>query len=332
MTRNMLCTALGCILLFGVSLYAEAPPAPDAADEVKPAEAKPAPAQKLQSDIIYLDPLKTVKINKVLKTVEIPAEVCITRGPVEVALGSVYSPNCRSHESIFVTHVQPELIHAALMAIELKPGKGVDFNGQDRVPTGSGVYVYVEWDKNTPLGDPPPKKKESLEEQIAALEVEVKPEAEEMPPESDGKKPKLPEKIEKVRIRLEDLILNKRVDEPLSDLKWIFTGSRTVKTRNGLKYDADIEGTVIATWHCSSTVIDIPLPEGSDDEAFHAHKVKLPPKKTPVTFIFSADELKSELPRTGASDPKPAPKAADPEAGEPAEAGGDREPEDKPGN
>jgi len=204
--------------------------------------------RKKKPTVLFLDPQKKVKVDLVRKAVVILAESNMMDGAIELALCSTVTPNCRSHESSFVTDVLPSLVHAGLQIVGLKPGKCVEYNGQDRIPSGDGLYIYVVW-------------------------------------RTKGKT---------VHARLEDLIYNNLAQEPVEDIKWIFTGSRIyaapVKGEPGKKkrvYEADMEGTIVATWHCSSTVIDISLPEGSNDEAFSAYRKRMPPVGTPVCFVFS---------------------------------------------
>jgi hypothetical protein len=150
-----------------------------------------------------------------------------------------------------------------LKLIGLKPGKPVEADGQSKLPTGDGIYIYVVW-----------KEKGKLRHS-----------------------------------RLEKLIFNKLAEEPVTDIKWIFTGSRFVRIeaepRTGGKkseksdkkpkmksvYEADIDGTLIATWHWGATIIDIPLPEGANDEAFDAYAKTMPELNTPVRFVFSPEEI-----------------------------------------
>ena len=58
----------------------------------------------------------------------------------------------------------------------------------------------------------------------------------------------------------------------------------------------------IATWHCSSTVIDISLPEGSNDEAFEAYKKNMPARGSKITIVFSSRLRKPGEPLTSSSD------------------------------
>lgn len=216
-------------------------------DKKIPKEVKDPPKAK-KPDIIYLDTDKKVKIDLKNKTLEIPAEARLKGGIIELALGSLYTPNCRTHESAFLTDIKPSLIHAGLKAIGLNEGKPVEFNGQSAFPEGDGVYVFVRW--------------------------------------KDEKSGKV------ILKRLEQLIYNRLIEKEVIDIQWAFTGSRFVKTKDGKDiYLSDHEGTVISTWHCVSTVIDIPLPEGDDDTVFFAHKKNMPAPKTRVTFIFSPFDI-----------------------------------------
>jgi len=232
--------------------------------------AQPGKNRDTKPQFIYLDPQKMVKVHIQKKWVEIPAVSHISGGMIELALGSVYAPNCRSHESLFLTWARPSLVHAGLQVIGLKPGKPVKFDGQSKLPSGDGLYIYVVWKE----------KKENKDELKYS--------------------------------RLEKCIYNNLVQEPVTDIKWIFTGSQLTKQavepekkedttdteskdekkpKMKVVYEADVDGTIIATWHWSVTVIDISLPEGANDEALQAYHKTMPKIDTPVRIVFSPSEI-----------------------------------------
>ncbi|MFH1708984.1 MAG: YdjY domain-containing protein [Planctomycetota bacterium] len=251
-----LCAVLAVIgvipLTYGENTPAAPPVAPapavtpPATRPVAPPEAPPAPPT-----VVYLDEARTVKVDLQAKTLEIPAAVVQRGGIIELALCSTISPNARSHESCFTTPVPPSLVHAGLNLLGLKEGKPAAFAGQEALPTGAQVFVYVIWTAKAEDGTETSR-----------------------------------------RVRLEDLIFNRLTQEPMMRVAWIFCGSSMFKNKEGREiYEADAEGTVISTWRCTTTVLDNPLPEGSDDTVFFSLKEAMPPLGTPVTFLFSPVDL-----------------------------------------
>ncbi len=208
--------------------------------------------EPIPKHILYLDSAKTIKVDLKEKTLEIQAKAEIISSLIELALCYTDAPSNRAHETSFVTKARPSLIHAGLNLIGLKEGKAVEFEGQSKLPTGDGVYIFVVW--------------------------------------------KDPETKKEVVYRLEQLIYNNLTEEPLDDILWIFGGGNIIQLKNGKKlYEADEEGTIISTWHHPAAVIDIPLPEGSDDTVFYSYKKRMPAKGQKVRFIFSPKDITKKL-------------------------------------
>lgn len=249
---------LACVLLVSGSLNAQTVP------ETAETPAPETVIDQTPDQVIYLDAQKKIRVDLTARTLTIPAEVNQAGGIIELVLGSTFAPDCRSHESSFITSCRPSLIHAGLQLIGINPGRSVAFNGQEALPEGDGVRIDVVWNVDD----------------------------------------------REYRVRLEKLIYNRLTEEPLIDFDWVFTGSRMITTRDEREvYESDLEGTIIATWHCTSTVIDIPLPEGSDDTVFFSHKPAMPALHTPVLFVFTP-AVPSATEPTGSTEPVPAEDAA----------------------
>ena len=79
------------------------------------------------------------------------AEVCLTKGPLEVLLCKT---STKEHEAIIRTAIDAKFIHAALIACGGKPGTPVQFINQktkepDYKPaTGSTIEVFVHYNRN----------------------------------------------------------------------------------------------------------------------------------------------------------------------------------------
>ena len=85
-------------------------------------------------------------------------------------------------------------------------------------------------------------------------------------------------------VRGEDLIYDLVGKKTMNHTHWIFSGSRIV---NGT-FMADMEGSLVTTYHDPFTIIDNPLPSGSNDELYVVNEKLVPPKDTPVEIILKA--------------------------------------------
>src|SRR3989304_1132699 len=88
----------------------------------------------------------------------------------------------------------------------------------------------------------------------------------------------------KKRVRGEDLILNQQTEKSMSQTHWIFSGSFEV----GGVFAAQLERSLIATYHDPASIIDNPLPEGADDTILYVNKELVPPVGTQVTLTIQA--------------------------------------------
>lgn len=88
----------------------------------------------------------------------------------------------------------------------------------------------------------------------------------------------------KKRVRGEDLILNQQTGKSMSKTHWIFSGSFEVE---GI-FAAQLERSLIATYHDPASIIDNPLPEGADDTILYVNKELVPPAGTAVTMTIKA--------------------------------------------
>jgi hypothetical protein len=95
-----------------------------------------------------------------------------------------------------------------------------------------------------------------------------------------------------VRHRVEDLILNRRTEQPMQRGGWVYIGSRMDSHHQTGKsfFVADVTRDLVTTLFDSNTILDNPLPEGGDDSLFFAHPERMPPRGTKVKAIFSLKE------------------------------------------
>ncbi|HHN46315.1 MAG TPA: hypothetical protein ENN09_02635, partial [Planctomycetes bacterium] len=121
-----------------------------------------------------------------------------------------------------------------------------------------GGNVDVQGDPRTPLGD------------RLVIEVEW---------EREGKT---------VRRRIEDLVWNLELEQPMKRTHFVFTGSRMQvdPETNSVVFLADVERLVAALYRDPAAILNNPLETGVDDIYYIANRRTLPPKGTPVTVYM----------------------------------------------
>jgi len=86
------------------------------------------------------------------------------------------------------------------------------------------------------------------------------------------------------RVRAEKMILDCKSEKPMSETHWVFTGSIIYQG----KFIAEIEKSLIATYHDSAAIINNPLPEGADDTTYNVNSKLVPKRGTPITLTIKA--------------------------------------------
>lgn len=130
------------------------PPYPDFENPGKDAEPlPPLPKADPKSTHQALNQEKTLYLETIpdgKRRVLVQAEVCMTRGPLEVFL---CKSGTKEHEAIVSTKVDPQFIHASLVAAGAEPGTPVQFvdpktgDEQYRPATGAKIRVLVNYTK-----------------------------------------------------------------------------------------------------------------------------------------------------------------------------------------
>ncbi len=93
-------------------------------------------------------------------------------------------------------------------------------------------------------------------------------------------------------VRAEDLIPR---NKSMEHTAWVFSGSKIIDG----KYMADIEKTIITTYHDPFTILDNPMSTGANDEVYKVNETIVPPKGTPISTIikkFNIHEKRNEKP------------------------------------
>lgn len=89
-----------------------------------------------------LSPDEEVWIDPKAKEVVVGGEIALDRGPIEFF---ACPKKTKEHESIVATRSTARLVHAALLAIGLEPGKPVSFDPVYAAASGPRVRVRMRW-------------------------------------------------------------------------------------------------------------------------------------------------------------------------------------------
>ena len=107
-----------------------------------------APGDPLESppdrhpDLIRLSKTDDLWIDRTAKEVVIGGEIALDEGVIEVFACQKQS---KEHEAVVATRAPARLVHAALLALGLKPGKPVSFDPAYMPATGPVVTVRMRW-------------------------------------------------------------------------------------------------------------------------------------------------------------------------------------------
>ena len=85
-------------------------------------------------------------------------------------------------------------------------------------------------------------------------------------------------------VRGEDLVWDIPRKQHMEYTSWVFVGSKMVEG----KFMADVEKSLITTYHDPLSILDNPLPTGGDDELYKVNEQLVPPKGTPVEVTIRA--------------------------------------------
>lgn len=88
----------------------------------------------------------------------------------------------------------------------------------------------------------------------------------------------------KKKVRGEDLLFNYKKEKTMEHTNWVFSGSLEV---DGM-FVAQVERSLISTYHDPSAIVDNPLPEGADDTILYANEKLVPPVGTLVKLTVKA--------------------------------------------
>lgn len=111
--------------------------APDAgADETAKPKADRHPG------LVRLSPTEEIWIDRKRKEVVVGGRVVLDRGPLEVFACPAHT---KEHEAVVATNASARLVHAALLAIGLDPGRPAAFQPEYRPAEGPAVAIRMRW-------------------------------------------------------------------------------------------------------------------------------------------------------------------------------------------
>jgi hypothetical protein len=246
------CTALLLVLVAGVGQFASGSEGSPAQDPVSSPDAALATfsAGGVQIDLVH-------------GICAIPARVEVRGELLEYLLVADHGA---THESLFATSVDPELLNAGLLALGAKPGANAAWTKKDPFPTdeelragapaydvtlpkGDGFYLYVAWRE----GD------------------------------------------EDYLYRAEDLVRDLERQRSMSRHRWTYLGSRMVSRgpEQGEVFAASSEGNLvnISFFAAGHTIVTSSLEAGLSQTAWLGNSWLLPPRPSSVLFVFSNERL-----------------------------------------
>ena len=172
-------------------------------------------------------------------------------------------PRGKVHESVLTLDVEPLDLQVALLLLGLEPGR----NPAAQYPDGSPELEKAPGDM-----------------------VEVCVEWQEPAPEGTDKVT--------VRRRADELLYNVAARQPLDATTWAFVGSCWVRERFG----ADIEGSLIATYHDPLAILELPVGLVNDDTWCTVRSDAVPPAGTKVELIIQQPAESKSSPAKEGSD------------------------------
>jgi hypothetical protein len=236
----------------------------------------------------------TVQLDAKARTIRCKGHVAMSEGgPLDLL---ACTPTGKAYESIFTLDVRPMDLQVALLLLGLTPGRNPAYKyqpddpGADQKP-GDEVLLNVEWTPKPKPQDPakvgPPRG--------------AKP-APPGPPAPAAAPPA------RMRVPAEQFLFNRQTEQPLEDVRWAFLGSTLTNGRFG----ADLEGSLIATYHDPLSILELAHPLIGEDQYqnmdYSINSKLCPPVGTPIELVIELPH-KDEQPAPAPSPGKTAPAA-----------------------
>ena len=110
--------------------------------ETAPADATPEPAADPHPDLVRLSPTEEVWVDRERKEVVVGGKIALDKGAIEVF---ACPAGTKEHEAVVATRASARLVHAALLAVGLDPGRPVAFQPEYRAAKGPAVSIRMRW-------------------------------------------------------------------------------------------------------------------------------------------------------------------------------------------
>lgn len=312
-----------CVGLAFLLIFAGQSPAWSAEPTSDSQEATATPGQ-VASNIVALNPQKTVLLDRDGKRLLLKGRVCLREGLLEMFLCLAQT---KEHESIIAIDAEAYVIHAGLLAIGAKPGHPVRFDPEYQPPTGEVLEIVVEWkDKEGTLRRRPAQDwvrhvtHRYFETDLAQLPTTVPIESEDDLRYDQKTKSLLWFGImsDEERKRLLGYSDSQAYREAVGELHrqsqpremkadWVFAGSGFSELPDGKRWYQAEGGNVICVANFGDAMIDVSVPSSASNDQglmFEPYTERVPPIETSVTVILTVPpKAEAEGPDTGKSSP-----------------------------
>ncbi|MGD2175654.1 MAG: YdjY domain-containing protein, partial [Candidatus Brocadiaceae bacterium] len=220
--------------------------------------ASPSRAEEAERGVEKIGPhlyrVGTVLLNAEERTVHCSGVVNMAEGaPIELL---ACTPRGKTHESVFTLDVRPLDLQVALLLLGLRDGRNPAYHypadsADGAKATADTARIFVEWSAGEGGGEKS---------------------GEQEPPEGGDAGE------ETVRAPAEAFLYNIPEERPERAASWSFLGSRWV----GERFGAEVDGSLITTYHDPLAILELALPTVNDDVYYSVNTEICPPVGTEV--------------------------------------------------
>lgn len=228
---------------------------------------KPPPIRRIGP---HLYQVGTVTLDAAKRLITCPGRVNMAEGgPIEVL---ACLPKGKVHESVFVLDVAPKDLQVALLLLGLKEGR----NPAVTYPIGGASFGSAGLTEGRDLAvtypeDSPERGRPVGDKVLISVRWRI-------PADGEGKPSELKQ------ARAEQFLHNVQTDQIEKDAQWVFLGSTVEAGRFG----ADMDGTLVTTYHDPLAILELCLPTVNDDIYYYVNEKLSPPAGTAVELLIEA--------------------------------------------
>jgi hypothetical protein len=245
----------------------------------------------------------TVLLDRKNKRVLLKTHVVLRQGPLEMLC---CLKQTKEHESIVSVEARAQEVHAALLAIEAKPGTPVQYNPEYQAPTGQKIEIFLNWsdDKGKAHRVPAQNWIRSSINRFRIVKMETLPEGVTIPKNTELRYdrklkelswygPMTAKQKQEFLALSNDKEFRKAIDSFFEQSQpremkadWVFAGSGFFTDEDtGKKYYLAEDGDLICVANFSGATIDVATPSSAENNElnFEAYTERIPPKGTAVT-------------------------------------------------